>query len=118
MAEEAETPALLSVLHRHPQRASSALARVEVLRALYRWRATPTDRRRAVEILARIALIRIDDRILEAAADLTPPLLRSLDAIHIATALSVRDDLAALVTYDRRLAAAARSLHLEVITPS
>lgn len=118
MVEEAETPALLLALRRHPQRASSALARVEVLRALRRWRATPADRGRAAEVLYRIALIRIDDPILEAAANLAPPDLRSLDAIHIATALSIRDDLAALVTYDRRLAAAARRLHLQVIAPS
>jgi predicted nucleic acid-binding protein len=117
VADETETPALLSALRGYPQRASSALARVEVLRALRRWRASLADRRRAVEVLSRIALIRIDDRILEAAAGLAPPDLRSLDAIHIATALSVRSDLAALVTYDRRLAAAARSLDLEVVAP-
>jgi predicted nucleic acid-binding protein len=59
----------------------------------------------------------LDDRILEAAADLTPPGLRSLDAVHIASAISIRDDLAAFVTYDRRLAAAG-SVPLEVIAPS
>ncbi len=63
-------------------------------------------------------LIRIEEKILEAAGDLAPQELRSLDAIHIATVLSIRDDLAALVSYDKRLAACARALHLEVIAPA
>ena len=57
-------------------------------------------------------------RILSAAAALEPSALRTLDAIHLATALVVREDLAALVTYDGRLAAAAERLDLEVLAPS
>ena len=53
-----------------------------------------------------------------AAAALEPAELRTLDAIHLATALAVREDLAGLVTYDRRLAAAAERLDLEVFAPS
>lgn len=117
MVEEKETAALLSALRLYPERVSSALARVEVSRALRRWRATAADLRRAAEVLLRVALIRIDEQILERAAELEQPDLRSLDAIHIATALAVQDDLAAIVTYDSCLAAAARALRLEVISP-
>jgi hypothetical protein len=51
------------------------------------------------------------------AAAYTDPLLRSLDAIHLATAEEVRADLVALVTYDERLAAAAKELGLPVEAP-
>ena len=52
-----------------------------------------------------------------AAAAVEPPALRTLDAIHLATALAVREDLTTIVTYDRRLAAAAERVHLEVSVP-
>ena len=64
---EPETPALLEFLARWPHRVSSALARVEVLRALRRIGAGPAVRRRATRVLARVALIRIDDPVLTAA---------------------------------------------------
>lgn len=114
---ERETPALLSFLGGHSERASSSLARVEVLRALRRARAKASERRRAAEVLARIALVRIDDDILETAAELEPAELRSLDAIHIATALSIREDLAGIVSYDDRLTTGAAKLKLPVISP-
>jgi len=62
--------------------------------------------------------MRHDRRILAAAAVLEPSALRTLDAIHLATALVVREDLDGLVTYDRRLAAAAERLDLEVLAPA
>jgi len=61
---ERETPALLSFLADHPERASSVLARVEVLRALRRAGASASERRRAVDVLARIALLHVDDDLL------------------------------------------------------
>jgi predicted nucleic acid-binding protein len=105
---EPETPALLEFLASWPNRVSSALARVEVLRAVKRTRAGPTVRRRAMRVLARVALVRIDDAVLAGAARLGPPELRTLDAIHIATARSL-DGLVGLVTYDARLRSAASS---------
>jgi len=54
--------------------------------------------------LRGVDLIPIDDAILEVAALLEPPLLRSLDAIHLATARALGSDLGVLITYDRRLA--------------
>jgi predicted nucleic acid-binding protein len=115
---EAETPALLSFLGDHPERASSALARVEVYRAFRRARASDAEKRRAADVLARIALIRIDDDILQAAAEIEPAQLRSLDAVHLATALLIREEMTALVSYDDRFAAAAKKHGLKVLAPA
>ena len=55
-------------------------------------------------VLAAVASIAMSDTLLESASRLPDPLLRMLDAIHLATALCVRDDVEALITYDDRLA--------------
>jgi predicted nucleic acid-binding protein len=52
------------------------------------------------------------------AGRLPPPALRSLDAVHLATALEIGDDLEGMVAYDDRLIEAARAGSIEVITPS
>jgi predicted nucleic acid-binding protein len=115
---EPESTALMELLRARPDRVSSALALTEVPRALRRAGFGTRERRRARELLARVALVDTDRRILAAAAALDPPALRTLDAIHLATALAVREDLAALVTYDRRLRAAAEHAHLDVLAPA
>ena len=69
-------------------------------------------------MLTRIALVDVDRRILAAAAALEPVDLRTLDAIHLATALAVREELDVLVTYDRRLRAAAERADLGVEAPA
>jgi uncharacterized protein len=114
---ETETPALLAFLGQWPHRVSSALARVEVLRAVKRIGAAAAVRRRAARVLARVALVRIDEPVLAAAVRLRPADLRTLDAIHIATAQSL-DDLAGIVTYDARLARAASRVRLAVWSPA
>jgi predicted nucleic acid-binding protein len=68
--------------------------------------------------LAGIHLIRLDDALLDRASDLDPTELRSLDSIHLAAAASLGDDLAAVVSYDDRLLAAATSLGLPIAMPS
>ncbi len=113
---EPETPALLAFLPEWPHRVSSALARVEVLRAVRRTGAGPAVRRRALRVLARVALIRVDDLVLAEAARIRPPELRSLDAIHLATAQSL-DGFAGIVTYDARLRRAA-SARFKVWSPA
>jgi predicted nucleic acid-binding protein len=113
---EPETPALLEFLAGWPHRVSSTLARVEVLRAVRRAGAGPAVRQRATRVLARVALIRIDDPVLTGAARVAPPELRTLDAIHLATARSL-DDLAGIVTYDARLGRAATRARLKVWSP-
>ena len=72
---------------------------------------------RAREVLEGVALVPIDDGILRGAADLAPVGLRTLDAIHVATALSLKEDVASLVTYDGRLAEAATTAGIHVVAP-
>jgi uncharacterized protein len=94
---------------------SSALLRTEAQRAV---RQQGPEVRGAVRAgLRRIELIAIDDRILDAAGTLEPQILRTLDAIHVASALAVGDDLVAIVTYDGRMIDAAGQLGLPTATP-
>ncbi|HSP09988.1 MAG TPA: type II toxin-antitoxin system VapC family toxin [Candidatus Dormibacteraeota bacterium] len=114
---ERESPALRRWLRQRPSRASAALLRVELVRVVRRAglpRLIPEARR----LLAGVHLIRLDDALLERAADLDPTELRSLDSIHLAAAASLGDDLAAVVSYDDRLLAAAASLGLPTATPA
>jgi len=115
---EPETRALVSRLRHDPEAISSALATVEVLRALKRIGATPNARRQAERVLARIALVRVDDAVLDTAAAIDPPELRSLDAVHLATALGIGESLGGFVTYDSRLGEAADRAGLPVLIPA
>jgi uncharacterized protein len=67
--------------------------------------------------LARVDLIDMSAAVVESASRLPDPMLRSLDAVHLATALLVSDDLDAVVTFDDRLAAAAAGHGLPVESP-
>jgi predicted nucleic acid-binding protein len=73
---------------------------------------------RARLVLDGVALLAVELAILEKAARLGPPELRTLDAIHVASALSLGDDLLAFVTYDERQAIAARLAKLPVVRPA
>jgi uncharacterized protein len=112
---ERESLALRRYLRRHPRRASCALAEVEVLRAVRLH--GPSALARARRLLHRLHLVQVDDELLEAAALLDPGVLRSLDAIHLAAAQVFGDGLTSVVTYDRRMAAAAQFLDLKVDAP-
>lgn len=68
--------------------------------------------------LEGVSLLPIDDLILDLASELGPKSLRSLDALHLATALSVRDEVGLFVTYDERLADAANNQGLPVGQPA
>jgi predicted nucleic acid-binding protein len=117
VVSEPETEALLQALAGWPERVSSSIAAAEVHRALWRARSSPSVRTRADKVLSAIALIHVDDAVLARAARLKDPLLRTLDAIHLASALSIGDDPAAFVTYDGRLARAALRQRLPVEHP-
>lgn len=93
-----------------------ALARTEVLRALLDEGDAGAARGR--EILGHISLVRVDDRILNAAEPLLPHGLQSRDAIHLATELELGDDVGQLVTYDERMIVAARADGLRTTSPS
>lgn len=114
---EPETDALVKFLIDWPERISSVLARVEVLRAVRRAGPQEAVYRRAKEVVARIGLVGIDDAVLGLAVDLRLPELRTPDAIHLATALSVGEELGALVSYDARLSRAATSCGIPVLAP-
>lgn len=113
---EPESAALRQYLRRRRPLVSSALARTEVARALLQLGGTAAQRGHAV--LGRVNLIRLNDRVLALAGELLPAELRSLDAIHLATARLLGDDVARFVTYDARLAAAARAAGLAVAAPA
>jgi hypothetical protein len=112
---ERESAALRRFLVDEPDRASCALARVEVIRAVRIH--GPATVNRAQRLLQRLNLVEVDDELLEAAAALDPRILRSLDAIHVAAAQLLGEELTAVVTYDRRMAAAAELLELTVAAP-
>ena len=97
------------------RRVSSALLRTESLRAV---RHLGPDAMAAVrEGLRRVDLIGIDDRILDTAGTVAPDVLRTLDAIHLASAMAIGDDLEVIVTYDDRMVDAARFIGLPTATP-
>ena len=116
VVEEAESTAVRTFLaDKSARRVPSALLRTESLRAV---RHLGPDALATVrEGLRRVDLVGIDDRILDAAGTLEPRVLRTLDAIHLATVLAVGDDLEAIVTYDERMAEAARLLGLPTVSP-
>ncbi len=114
--EEDETDALLTFLRTRPQRVSSALARIEVLRIVSRAQ-DPLPLREAKRVLSALDLIRMDDDIVTRAAALEPAGLRSLDAVHLATAQMLGHHLAGMVVYDRTLAAAAKAADITVWSP-
>lgn len=118
VVSEPETPALLEYLASQPERISSALAVVEVHRAIRRAGLAARIEARCDQVLARIGLVKVDTGVLREAAKLGPRALRSLDAVHLATALSLGDQLRAFVAYDRRLLDAAAAAGLEVQVPA
>jgi predicted nucleic acid-binding protein len=115
---DAESDALRRFLRRHraAQLVTSALAQVEVVRAVVG--GGPAALAQAQRQLSRIDQVLLSIELLDSAATLAPTAqLRSLDAIHLAAARLVGADLLAIVTYDRRMAEAARDLGLAVETP-
>jgi len=114
--DEPESDALCGWLEERDAWTSSALFRAEVIRAARR---VDDERlKQAREVVNATVLLEIDDTLLVAAAELGPPVVRALDAIHLATALRLADQLEALVTYDRRMIEGARLLGLPVATPA
>jgi len=113
--EEPESAALRRYLRRRRPLVSSALARTEVLRALLLEGEEGLARGRSV--LDRVDLVRVNDRILNAAATLLPVEVRSLDAIHLATARLLGADLDRIVTYDERMRGAAAAIGIRTAAP-
>lgn len=95
---------------------ASDLARAELMRAVRR--TAPDLAPRAREVLDAVVLVEVTAAVFAAAGRLEPSSLRTLDAVHVASALDLGDDLEALVTYDQRLADAARRNGIRVLAPS
>jgi predicted nucleic acid-binding protein len=94
---------------------SSTLLTVEGRRAARRYGELATRRARAA--LTTITLVPLDEPVLDAAAGLDPAELRSLDALHLATIVSLGEDIERLYCYDSRLGDAARALGIKVSQP-
>ena len=94
---------------------SSELARTELLRAVQR--VSPSLMATANAVIEAIALITPAPTTFQAAGRLSPIGLRSLDAIHVATALELGDELSGLVAYDDRLLAAAEANGIAALSP-
>lgn len=113
---EPESTALARFLRRWPARASSALLRAEALRAL-----GPLGQAQAGagrQLFGGLHLIALDEALLDRAGELRPWTVRSLDAVHLAAALSLGSDLGVVVTYDDGLAGAAQVQGLDVAAPA
>ena len=113
---EPETSALEADLAGRDGLVASRLAALECRRAARR-----TSNKRVLqavdEVLDAIYFLEITPAILDRAAIAGPPVLRSLDAIHLATALSIDEPVLDVITYDRRLAEAAEAVGLRVVQP-
>ena len=125
-----DSSALLKLLHEEPESAaladwlsahadspmvSSELAKVEVLRACRR--VNPDVLPAARSLLAQLDLIPLTSDLIDDAADIGEASLRSLDAMHLASALSIRSDMASFIAYDLRLGDAVVAAGLELLRP-
>lgn len=124
-----DTSALLKMVIREPESdalaaqippstllASSDLTRAELLRAARRGPSTSVPRAR--DLLTRLVLLAATPAIFDAAGVLEPLTLRSLDAVHLASALTLGDELEAILTYDQQMAEAAEALGVRVLAPT
>jgi predicted nucleic acid-binding protein len=107
--EEPGWEALAAHLRGHPHRVTSLLSGVEVRRAIRRAGPSPERITRATSVLNRLDQVALSADLLSRAGEIEPATVRTLDAIHLATALELRP-VDGFVTYDVRLASAA-ALH-------
>jgi uncharacterized protein len=115
VSREDETSALRAELAHWPYHASSRLAEIEVQRAALKL--GHTARERARKVLQAISLFAIDDPIIAMASSMLPDSLRTLDAIHVATARLLAADLGVLITYDLRMLQTARIYNVPRLAP-
>lgn len=116
LLDEPDTPAIRRELGHFERHISSGLLSVELHRLGLRVNMLAV----VSELLSGKVLIPVDAEILAAAETITPPTVATLDAIHLATAVSLSNTgkLDALMTYDKQLATGAREHGLEVLAPS
>jgi predicted nucleic acid-binding protein len=117
--EEAESEALRRFLRRHrsDERVTSALAGVEVVRAVQPGGGPAVAR--AHRQLSRMYQVSVDTALLDLAGTMAPgSTLRSLDAVHLASAQLIGTDLRSVVTYDRRMTEAAATMGFRLDAPA
>ena len=115
---EQESPALINWLNAHPDEhlATSAIGHIELIRAATRAGAAAAAAA-ARTVASTIDTLVLTDTIAAIAATIPPAELRTLDAIHLATAHAHRHSLTAFCVYDRRLLEAAESQDLPTVSP-
>ena len=113
---EEHSAALVAYLDGRDDFVSSALLAVELRRGALR--SAPRTLPRVDLFLASVEMVDMDPTVIEKASRLPDPLLRSLDAVHIATALLLEADVDVLVSYDNRMLTAARSLGIVAVRPT
>lgn len=115
--DEIEAAALQRyVAENDPQFVSSALVAVEARRGMFRLR--PEGIPKVDLLLNEVIRLEISAAVIESASRLPDPLLRTLDAIHLATALLIRDDVEVLLSYDQRLLDAAAAHGIPTAAPA
>lgn len=113
---ERETEALSAYIG-SAELVTSDIAEVEVPRASFLQTGSVETLAHAYAVLRRFTLIALDDDLRDEAARARPPELRTLDAIHLVSALRIRERTDAIVIYDRRLGTAAKAARLRVAAP-
>lgn len=115
--QEVETAALLEWLreHRAPSVITSEVGRIEVLRAARRIGGRALTQARAV--VGDLDVVPLNRAVQDLACEIADPLLRTLDALHLASAVLLSEELTVFISYDHRLSAAARAADLAVVTP-
>jgi hypothetical protein len=116
VVSEPESASVRQFLADSVTRVSSRVLAVELMRAV--GRRSPDSLAHARSLLGVMEFVELDESVAERAAELEPVGLRSLDAIHLASALALADELDAFITYDARQADAARALGLTVVAPA
>jgi predicted nucleic acid-binding protein len=111
---ESETPALAAALEGAERLVASEILEVEVMRATLRGGGDAAVARARLD---RVRLLPLSEKVRNRASELPPLSVRSLDAIHIATALDLGVRLDGMYTYDERMSAAAREAGLRVRAP-
>ncbi len=112
---EAESAAMHRWYVESERVATSRVGLIETRRAAGRGN---VDRAHLRFVLDSLVVIEVDARVADRTAGLGPPALRTLDAIHLASAIELGQELDAFVTYDGRLAEAARAVGLPVVSPA
>lgn len=119
LREEKETPALIrwqrNLSPDSHQVVSSDILRTELMLAGTRWGVSATAIRRVINSLTTL---RLTSSVCDSAGRLAGLGLRSLDALHLASALTLEQSLHAVVTYDKRMVDAAEQLGINTLSPA